>query len=169
MHSADHSTDTFFFSLLFFLRFTLYLGEDVSHSTLSSLLYSTVTGLTFSQSVASQNLPDHGPQVEWKTLMLFTVMGSFLHETHHLYKLPICTEMPSLLKLHVWKKEVKWILYSDRSQELPDELLDPKQEIYSEKQIQLDIFFVPFIETNLWKFSLWLLQKIQFPLGFHPI
>lgn len=113
MHSADHSTDTFFFSLLFFLRFTLYLGEDVSHSTLSSLLYSTVTGLTFSQSVASQNLPDHGPQVEWKTLMLFTVMGSFLHETHHLYKLPICTEMPSLLKLHVWKKEVKWILYSD--------------------------------------------------------
>ena len=39
--------------------------------------------------------------------MLCIVMSPFLRETHHLHKLLICTEVLSLLKLHVCKKGVK--------------------------------------------------------------
>ena len=114
MHSADHSTGNCvcFVLFCFVFRFTLYQGENVFYSTLPSLLCSTTASLICSQSATSQNLPDHESLVEWTTLMLCIVMSPFLCETHHLHKLLICTEVLSLLKLHVCKKgvEVSFVL-----------------------------------------------------------
>lgn len=110
MHSAGQSTQITVFCF-FFKRFTLYQGENVFCSTLSSLLCFTVTVLSFSQCVASQNLPDHKPWVcgqQWCCALqwVLSCMKPFIY-----------INPPFAQKIHYQshtfaRKELKWILHS---------------------------------------------------------